>query len=185
VNRSLLPFALLALVACNDKSSGNAPAPSASAAAASASATASATASAPAASASAPASATAASSWSGSYKSAGASLYVPTQKPFDAVKWRGDDAGGGVGDGSLELAIDSSGRVSGTSSGALGAVVVSGMYADGELTATLARKDPTDGGFTGTAVGKLAGDKIEGTIHLSLPNATALRTATFTLSKTP
>jgi hypothetical protein len=179
---ALLSLALFALVACDDKSSGSAPAPSASVPVASASA--SATASAPAPSASAP-STTAASAWTGTYKSAGASLYVPTQKPFDIVKWRGDDAGGGVGDGSLDLTVDATGQVSGTGTGALGAVLVSGMYADGELTASLARKDPADGGFTGTAVGKLAGDKIEGTIHLSLPNATSLRTATFTLSKKP
>jgi hypothetical protein len=181
---SLVAFALLALVACDKKSSGDAPAPSASAAVALASAAPSVIASAPTSSASAP-STTAASSWTGSYKSAGASLYVPTQKPFDIVKWRGDDAGGGVGDGTLELSVDSTGQISGTGSGALGPVVVSGMYGDGELTATLARKDPSDGGFTGTAVGKLAGDTIEGTIHLSLPNANSLRTATFTLSKKP
>jgi hypothetical protein len=181
---SLISFALVALVACNDKSSGDAPAPSASVPVVSASASASTVASAPSPSASAPSTASA-SSWTGSYKSAGASLYVPTQKPFDVVKWRGDDAGGGVGDGTLDLAVDATGQVSGTGTGALGAVLVSGMYADGELTASLARKDPSDGGFTGTAVGKLAGDKIEGTIHLSLPNATSLRTATFTLSKKP
>ena len=179
---SLVSLALLAVVGCNGKSSGDAPAassPAASVAVASASATPSA---APSASA---ASNAAGSTWSGTYKSTGASLYVPTQKPFDVVKWRGDDAGGGLGDGSLDLTVDATGQVSGTGAGALGAVLVSGMYADGELTASLARKDPTDGGFTGTAVGKLAGDKIEGTIHLSLPNATSLRTATFTLSKAP
>ncbi len=169
----------LTLVGCDNKSSGDAPA---SVRVGSCGASASGVASTPAPSASAPSTA-AAASWSGTYKSAGASLYVPTQKPFDIVKWRGDDAGGGVGDGTLDLAVDATGQVSGTGAGALGTVLVSGMYADGELTATLARKDPSDGGFTGTAVGKLAGDKIEGTIHLSLPNATSLRTATFALSK--
>jgi hypothetical protein len=182
MRRSLASFALLAVVACNGKSSGDAPAASAPAASVAVASPSSAPSAAPSASA---ASNAATSTWSGTYKSAGASLYVPTQKPFDVVKWRGDDAGGGLGDGSLDLTVDATGQVSGTGAGALGAVIVSGMYADGELTASLARKDPTDGGFTGTAVGRLAGDKIEGTIHLSLPNATSLRTATFTLAKAP
>jgi hypothetical protein len=168
---------LVAVAACGTKSSSDGtPAPPASASVA----TATASTLVPHPPASAEASAT---TWAGTYKSTGASLYVPTQKPFDLVKWRGDDAGGGVGDGTLELSVDATGHVSGTGAGALGAVVVVGMYADGELTASVARKDPSDGGFTGTAVGKNEGGKIEGVIHLSLPNATSLRTATFTLAK--
>jgi hypothetical protein len=59
---------------------------------------------------------------------------------------------------------------------------VDGVVTEGTLAATLRRKDPSDQGFTGTLLGSVASDHVEGTMNVSLGLASALRTATFTLT---
>ncbi len=183
----LVVSGLLALAACENKSSGGAPPVASATATPSAATSASAV---PAASAAASGSASAnpvgasAGSWSGNYKSAALPLSLPTGKGYEDVKWQGDDSGVGLGDGALSIAVDgATGVVAGTADGALGNIVLDGVVVDGQMTASITRKDPADRGLTGTAIGKVVGDKIEGTMNLSLPEANVIRKATFTLTK--
>ncbi len=108
---------------------------------------------------------------------------VPNAKEWDGVKFRGDDAGMGVGDGAMTLVLDAAtGRVSGTIEGTAGPAVLYGSFGDGRLAVTIARKDATDEGLTGTGVGLVTADKIEGSMRLAESNARVVRTATFTLA---
>ena len=184
--RTLLVVApLFVLAACDNKSSGGAPPAASATSTASVAASASAAPSASAvASASAGAASASAGAWAGSYKSAVGPLSLPTGKGYDDVKWQGDDSGVGLGDGALSIAVDgATGVVTGSADGALGAVVLDGVVVDGQMTAQISRKDPADRGLTGTAIGKVTGDKIEGTMSLSLPEANVIRKVTFTLTK--
>jgi hypothetical protein len=55
---------------------------------------------------------------------------------------------------------------------------------DGDtLTASILRKNPSDGGLTGTAVGKVSREQIVGTMRLSLADARVIREAKFTLNR--
>lgn len=188
MKRSLVSLALIAsfpLAGCENKSGGP-PAPSASAASASApvaSASVASASAAPSASASAAPSA-ASAGWAGAYKSAAGAVSLPAGKDFKDVTWKGDDAGVGIGEGTISITVDgATGRVTGTAEGALGAVVLDGMLVDGAFTASIARKDPSDRGLIGTAIGKATGDKIDGTMSLSSPDAVIVRKATFSLAK--
>jgi hypothetical protein len=175
------------IVACDKSpaSSSDAAPPSS---ASSAATVASSAAPAPSASSSANANAGAASgAWAGSYKSAPGTFYYPTDAPngkeWKDFKWQGDDAGVGLGDGTLSVTVDAEGKVTGGGEGALGAFTLNGTLENGQLSAKVDRKDPSDRGLTGTALGKMNGDKLEGAMRLSLPEANVLRTAAFSLSK--
>ncbi len=90
---------------------------------------------------------------------------------------------GGIGDGTMSMTVDPiTGRVRGAIDGALGPAAFTGLSTEGKLSATIARKDPSDHGFAGTMVGTIGGDKGEGTMSLSLAEGGAIRTATFVLS---
>jgi hypothetical protein len=170
--RTLVLSALL-LMGCSKPSgpSPAEPAPSASTAAApSVAGSASAT----------PAAAAAPKTWSGTYKSAAASLDVP--KDF-AKTWAHTDRGDGTGDGAISLTIDgASGRATGTLEGPLGPALLSGDVASGTLTASVRRKDPTDRGFTGTLRGTVTADRIDGTMILASAEGAVQRSATATLT---
>lgn len=174
MRRLLLSLALLA--SCS-KPAG----PSATAAP-----TASSSASGPAASSSAPAAAAEPRgpvSYAGTYSSTQGSLHVPDGGEWSGVKWRGDEAGVGLGDGRLSLTIDpGTGRAEGTADGPIGPAVLSGILRDGILSFTVSRKK-IDDGLTGAARGVLAGEKVTGTMNLSLATGNVLREATFSLSK--
>ncbi len=125
--------------------------------------------------------------WAGSYKSEPGTIYVPTEvangKDWKAVKWRGDLSNAGLGDGPMTLAVDGTGRVSGSLEGPLGPALINGQLAEGKLTATITRKNPSDGGFVGTLVGSVEGDKVTGTLKLSQRAASVIRSATFSAAK--
>jgi hypothetical protein len=169
-------LALAGVVAC-DKPSGDATQAPASAAVSVASRPA-----APTASASSRAkSAAATQSWRGTYKSAASTLTVPPDGK--KAHWSDTQTTAGIGDGALTLTVDGeTGHVSGTVDGPLGPATVDGVVTDGNLAATIRRKDPTDQGFTGTLLGSIASDHLEGTMNVALGLASALRTATFTLT---
>ncbi len=180
----LLTFAVAAGVSACDNSqttgpspSGPVPSPPVTSARSSVAASASA----------APTSAAAAASWTGSYKSEAGTLYVPTDvangKDWKDVKWRGDLSNTGLGDGPMTLAIDPSGRVSGTLAGPLGPALVNGQLAGDKLTASITRQTPSDGGFVGTLVGAIADGKLTGTMKLSQREASVIRSATFSAAK--
>lgn len=136
---------------------------------------------APLPSASAPAIARTSVTWHGSYKSAASELYVPPD--WKNVHWNVKENGAGIGEGAIVVTVDPvNGRVLGTLEGPLGPAILDGLAADGKLTATIARRDPADQGFTGTLVGSLGDGGAEGTMNVSPAEANAVRTATFRLS---
>ncbi len=176
MKRALVLFVLLA--ACDKK-----PAETADAGAASAT---SAAIPPPAASASASASAAPAAetaTWNAKYTIAVANVYVPSDKDWKNVKLKNDDAQY-LGDGTLTLSVDPTGRVTGSSDGApLGAAVIDGHVESGKLTGTVRRKDPSDNGLTGTIVATVTGDKLEGTMKLADANTAVVREGKLTASK--
>ena len=120
--------------------------------------------------------------WKGSYTSAVGPLYIPAGWH---VRWSGGDANVGVGAGTLSLAIDlTNHRVTGTVDGPLGPATLDGFAVDGKLTATVARKEPADNGFTGTLEGSFENDQVRGTMNVSSGEASTIRTASFALDPT-
>ncbi len=140
---------------------------------------------APAAAATGSAAGTAATAadYTGSYKATPGTLYVPEEKDWKGFRFRGEDAGVGLGDGTLTLKVKEGGRVEGEGDGAFGKFILSGVLAENTVTANVYRKDPSDGGFTGFLIGTKKGDAFEGTMKLSLAKANVLRDATFTVKK--
>jgi hypothetical protein len=126
------------------------------------------------------AAASAARTWKGAYKSAAATLSVLPE--FSKTHWSDTQSTAGIGDGTLVVVVDgSSGRVTGEIQGVLGPATIEGLSADGKITASVRRTDPKDRGFSGTLVAGVAGDHLEGTMNVSLGQASALRVGTFTL----
>lgn len=125
--------------------------------------------------------------WSGTYKASAHGFYMPRDAPnagdWKSITFQGEDAGDGVGEGNLDVQIDPAGKVVGTIAGPVGPATVTGLVADGTLSAHVQRKDPSDRGLTGTMEGKAGPDKIDGTMHLSNADASLIRSATFSLAK--
>lgn len=188
-----LPLALLGLcIACSktEPTGGGGSTPSASAAA-SAPALTSATASASSSAAAAPGSASAAAGGSAAPTGVAAASYegeaevtvsdltVPAN-----VKWKGDvEATDGVGKAKLVLVVDEAGIVTGTGTGALGDVILTGRAIAGVVSATILRKTPSDMGYTGTLYATEEAGTLKGTLHVSKGNAGGLREGKLTLAK--
>jgi hypothetical protein len=118
--------------------------------------------------------------WKGTYKSSAASLAVP---PDFAKAWAHADRGGGTGEGAMTLAIDGATNLAtGTVDGPLGPALVAGEVAEGTLTASVRRKDPSDCGFTGTLRATVTADRIDGTMSLASADGSVQRTASMTLT---
>jgi hypothetical protein len=107
---------------------------------------------------------------------------IPDAAEWAGVKFRGDDAGLGLGDGDLSLSVSSNGRIQGAVEGPLGPLRLTGSLAESAFTAALVSNDPGRG-FAGTATGVRSGDRISGTMRLSLPTANVVRAAEFTLER--
>lgn len=121
--------------------------------------------------------------WSGKYASEPGSLYVVDGGAWAEVKWRGDEAGVGLGDGNLTLLVNrQTHEVRGNADGAIGGVVLVGSIADETITASVLRREPLDRGFTGTAVAKVSAGAITGSMRLSVANARVIREVKFTLA---
>lgn len=178
----LLAFALAGCPKSSDD--GTKPAPSASAAASIAAPQASA---APAASGAAAGPGTggaAAASFAGTYSLAPAAMYIPDHKDWERVKQAKDDPSKLVGDGALAIAVDGSGRVSGTiDTGPAGPAVIDGSLVDGEIRGLVRRKDPSDNGLTGTIVATRSGDELTGKLSLAEANAAIVREGKITMKK--
>lgn len=129
------------------------------------------------------------STWAGHYTAAPGSLYVPEGPEWQGVRFRGEDASVGIGDGEMTVAIDPTGRASGSVEGPIGPMHVDGVMttdgADASTPAFEASLLPGDGGasFSGTAIGERTGDRLAGTIRVSLPTANVIREARFTLDR--
>jgi hypothetical protein len=108
---------------------------------------------------------------------------VPDGGEWSGVKFRGEDASVGLGDGALGATIDPEGHVIGTLDGPLGPGRLTGEV--GKTKAFSAWIVPTTPGqgFTGTAVGSEEGDRISGTMKLSLSTGNVIREAAFTLDR--
>ena len=128
----------------------------------------------------APAVAPARGAWSGRYDAAPGTFSVPDGGEWAGVRFRGEDAQAGLGDGTLAVSVSSEGRVEGKLEGPLGPLRVTGELLEKSFSAALVSADPAHG-FSGTAVGTRAGERITGTMRLSLPTGNVLREATFTL----
>jgi hypothetical protein len=125
-----------------------------------------------------------AASYGGTYSVAPASYYIPEAKDYASVKQAKDDPSKHVGEGTLTLAVESDGRVTGTvDSGPAGPSVIDGRLFDGEIRGTVRRKEPKDQGLTGTLLGKQSGDAVEGKLSLSEANAAIVREGKFSLKK--
>jgi hypothetical protein len=121
--------------------------------------------------------------WSGKYTSEPGSLYVFDGGEWASVTWRGDEAGIGLGEGTLTLTVNrQTNDVRGTAEGAIGDVVLVGSIADDAVTGSVLRKDPQDRGLTGTLVAKKAGEAISGSMKLSVANARVIREVKFSVT---
>jgi hypothetical protein len=120
--------------------------------------------------------------WSGHYAAAPGSFSVPDGGEWAGVRFRGEDAGDGLGEGTLSVSVDPAGRVTGTLEGPLGPARLTGELLANAFSAAVSPSDPGHG-FAGTAVGTLAGDRIAGTIRLSMPTGNVLRAASFALER--
>ncbi|MFO0678240.1 MAG: hypothetical protein U0169_17015 [Polyangiaceae bacterium] len=126
-------------------------------------------------------------SWSGKYTSAKAELYVPAgsdvpnAKDWSSVKWRGEDDPKSLGEGTLALTVDDHGRVAGTVAGPLGEGLVDGVLDAKGLRANVRPKG--DAPFSGTILGEVKGDSIEGTMKSSTATGHVLRVSKFSLAK--
>jgi hypothetical protein len=121
--------------------------------------------------------------YAGKYTVTPGGMYVPSDKEWANVKFKNDDSKM-LGDGEISITVDSTGRVSGgTETGPLGASVIDGKSEGGTISGTIRRKDPNDGGLTGTLVAKISGDALEGTMKLAEFNAAVVREAKFEAKK--
>ena len=119
--------------------------------------------------------------WKGSYKSVAGTVTIPAS--LKAGTWTNAETTVALGEGTLALTVDpATNRVSGAVEGPLGPASVAGFFADGGVTATIRRSDPADQGFTGTLEATASAAGLQGTMNGALGQASAVRTATFTLS---
>jgi hypothetical protein len=125
-----------------------------------------------------------AASFQGTYTAKPATLYIPDQKDWSAVKQPKSDDALLVGDGTLTLAVGEDGRVTGTiDTGPAAPAVIDATKSDGEIRGTVRRKNPSDDGLTGVVLAKVEGTKLTGKLTLAGGNAATLREAAFTAEK--
>jgi hypothetical protein len=118
--------------------------------------------------------------WEGTYKSTVGSLYIPAELK---VRWKPAENTTGLGEGSIAISVDSAtGRMRGSLDGPLGPAWIQGYLSEGKLAGTIVRSDPSDHGFTGTLEGEVSGGRAKGALHVTLSQASAIRTASFELS---
>ncbi len=124
----------------------------------------------------------AATTFLGTYKSEPAALYIPAAPDWKGVRWAVKETPLGIGEGAITMTIDAAtGRVTGAVEGPLGPGVLAGVAREGNLTATIVRKDPSDRGFTGTLMASVKSGHADGTMSVSLAEASAIRQASFAL----
>ncbi len=111
-------------------------------------------------------------------------MYIPDTKDYARVKQAPDDPAKHVGEGTITLAVDAEGIVSGTiDSGPAAPAIVEGRVIDGELRGNVRRKDPADSGLTGTLVATQAGGAVEGKLSLAESSAAVVREGKLSLKK--
>jgi len=116
--------------------------------------------------------------FSGKYEAKVATVDV---KAGAIKEWSKDDGKLASGPGKLELQIDDSGQVDGTSEGALGASHVTGQVEDDTLRVQFSPTD--DAGLHGVLVATRDGDGFKGSIEASSGDSLRVRTANIELKK--
>ncbi len=125
-----------------------------------------------------------AASYEGTYKLVPATYYIPSTKDYASVRQAKDDPTQHVGEGTLKISVDETGRVSGTiDTGPASPAIVDGMVIEGEIRGNVRRKDPSDDGLTGTLVAKISGNGAEGTLSLAEARAAVVREGKLSLEK--
>lgn len=133
--------------------------------------------------------------WKGTYHGRRGAPFIPDGGDWESVRWRGDDAGDGLGDGSLSLVVERpSGLVTGSLSGPLGPAIVRGTVDGILLTATFtpdatnANGAPQADGFRGTltvAMPPAPSAEAVGSLRASSPWANLVREGALTLRREP
>jgi hypothetical protein len=120
--------------------------------------------------------------WSGAFVAEKAEVQVPEGVDYRA--WEDDDGKKATGDGKLSIDVADDGSVSGKASGALGDLDVSGQVDDDEVRVMLVPRDPeSDEAMSGTLVGEVRGNSIEGQLVASNSDATFARRAKTSLKR--
>jgi len=120
------------------------------------------------------------SQWRGTYHSESATIFVPPE--WKGVRWSVPSTSAGLGDGAMTLEVRGE-RVFGAIDGPLGPATIDGVVSGPTITANVLRRDPADQGYSGTLLGTMSGDRVTGTMNLSLAEASAVRAATFALAR--
>jgi len=123
------------------------------------------------------------SAWSGKYTAIESTLYVTPATRDAGLKFRGEDASAGLGEGDVSIAIDpTTHAVTGELSGPFGDATIDGMRDKEVVTFTVRPKKPSDDSFYGTGEAKADGGKLIGTLHVSRARANIIREGSFSLS---
>ncbi len=124
-----------------------------------------------------------ASAWSGKYTAIESTLYVTPATRDAGLKFRGEDASAGLGEGDLNVAVDpTTHAVTGDLTGPFGDATIDGQRDKDVVTFTVRPNKPSDDSFYGTGEAKVDGGKLIGTLHVSRARANIIREGSFSLS---
>ncbi len=124
-----------------------------------------------------------AATYAGTYRTQAGTLYISEEKEYAKVKQPPDD-GSLVGEGTFTLAVDATGRATGSvDTGPLAPAVLSATQQGEVMTGTVRRKDASDEGLTGSFTTSLRDGALEGKMELANANASILREAKMTAAR--
>jgi hypothetical protein len=119
--------------------------------------------------------------WQGDFTTKAAPLYLPSEKEYAGVKVKDFDQTGALGAGKIKVTVSPEGVATGTLSGVLGDLAITGRRDGDRVSGTFG---PAAGdGFYGFFACNVEGDKLTGTLTASAAQANAIRTAELSLTK--
>lgn len=125
-----------------------------------------------------------ATSYSGTYSLAPGKYYISESKEFSGVKPPKDDTSKLVGEGTVTIAVDAAGAVTGTiDTGPASPAVIDGRLIGTDLRGQVRRKDPSDNGLTGVLAAVASDDGATGTLSLAESTAAVVRDGKLTLKR--
>lgn len=123
------------------------------------------------------------SAWTGKYTAVESTLYVTAATRDAGLKFRGDDASVGLGEGDVSITVDpTTHAVTGELSGPLGDATIEGTRDKDDVTFTVRPKKPDNDSFYGTGDAKVDGGKLIGTLHMSRARANIIREGSFSIA---